>query len=776
MSLGKLIFTFIFASLSSWLISQENVTFNGRVFDATTGEIQIGIRIEIVETGALAVTNEYGYYSVTAVAQDSLTIKASGIGYIDEKVRLSGKLSTRVNINLTPANELLQEVNITSDPVREKLRSTQMSVEGITAKQAKVLPVLFGEVDIIKTLQLKAGVSSGSEGSSGLFVRGGSGEQNLILLDEATVYNANHLFGFFSTFNADAIQDVKMYKGGFPAQYGGRLSSVIDVRLKDGNNKKLSGAGGIGLIASRLTLEGPLWNNKTTFIVSGRRTYIDLITGLINNAKRNDPDFQKIPNYNFYDLNAKINTTLSDNDRIYLSGYFGKDVFSFKDASFDAGFNWGNATATARWNHIFNPRLFSNTTFIFSNYYYEITNDIGGFTFNLGSKIRNYTLKTDFNYNFNNYNQFKAGLNATYYDFTVGRLKAGSTDNSISFDAGVARKSTEYGAYLSDELSLLNNLKIITGLRWSGWQQNNYFTMGIEPRIGLNYQLTPKWSFKAGYARMNQYIHLVSNSSLSLPTDVWYPATQIAKPQQSDQLSAGFVFALGEGITLSNEYYYKWLKNQVDFRDNANLFLNDSLDQEFELGKGYAYGTEISIEKEIGNFTGWIAYTLAWVKRGDFPNIMNGRYFSPKYDRRHDLKIVGSYKINKRWTISADWVFGSGDLAWLPIGRTFFQDIPGGEFSPVTAIYGDRNSFRLPAYHRGDLSIVYNMFPRWGTSNWTLSIYNVYSRRNPFFITLETTYDDQSQNGIPVKIPTGVKAKQVSLFPILPSFTYNFTF
>jgi len=756
--------------------AQNQITISGHITDHSNGEVLIGMRIEVTDTHILAVSNEYGFYSVTCPAADSIHLQASGIGYVTKLMNLSGRKSVRVDIALEPATEMLDEVTITTNPVRAKLSSTLMGVESITTKEAKVLPALFGEVDILKTLQLKAGVSSGSEGSSGLYVRGGAGEQNLILLDEATVYNANHLFGFFSTFNADPIRDVRMYKGAFPAQYGGRLSSVIDVHMKEGNDKKFSATGGIGLITSRLTLEGPLFNENTTFILSGRRTYVDLITDLINGIKKNDPDFQKIPAYNFYDLNTKISTKLSANDRIFLSGYYGKDAFKLANPDFSIGFDWGNTIGTMRWNHIFNPKCFANTSLIFSDYYYNIKNALGGFDFSLGSKIRNYSLKSDFDYYPAAGHEVKAGIQMTYYEFTVGRLKAASSDHTVSYDAGVYRTAMEYAAYASDEFSLFDKLKINAGLRWSAWQQRSSFASNIEPRLGMNYELGSHWSLKAGYARMNQYVHLVSSSSLALPTDVWYPSTQIVHPQRSDQVSAGWAGSINDQILVTNEYYYKWMNHLTDFRDNADLFLNDSLDMEFEFGKGKAYGTEITIEKPMGDFTGWIAYTLAWVRKGDFPGIMNGRYYSPKYDRRHDLKIVASYRINKRWTISATWVYGSGDLAWLPIGRAYFQDVEGAPISPVTPLYGDRNSFRMPAYHRGDLSVVMTMFPRWGSSNLTLSIYNVYSRRNPYFIFLVTEFKDVNQNGIQVKVPDKITARQVSLFPILPSITYNFKF
>ncbi len=755
---------------------QRKVTFHGTITDDATGETLIGAAITILPNEVSTVSNEYGFYSITLSGSDSVTLVATYVGMESLFIRLPADKDRTVNISMQSASVALNEVVISSDPLQEKMQGTQMSVEQISARTSKVLPALFGEVDIIKTLQLKAGVSSGSEGSAGLYVRGGAGDQNLILLDEATVYNANHLFGFFSTFNSDAIKDIRMYKGGFPARYGGRLSSVIDVRMKDGNNKKFSGSGGIGLIASRLTLEGPIGNENTSFIVSGRRTYVDLITNALNKSKEGDPNWNKIPAYNFYDLNAKINTRLGKNDRLYLSGYFGKDNFSLKDSILDLGFSWGNATVTARWNHAFGNKLFANTSFIFSDYNYDISNQISGFNFSLGSKIRNYAGKIDFDYNPNHRHTIKMGLSSTYYGFTVGRLKAGSDDGSISFSSGIDRSGNEYGVYASDEFEVIKRLKANAGLRLSMWSSGGFFDAGLEPRLALAYEADEHWSIKASYARMKQYIHLVSNSGLSLPTDVWYPSTAVVHPQRSDQVSAGFSYLIARGLLLTNEYYYKKMANLVDFRDGANLFLNNEIEQEFEFGKGYSYGTEVSLEKESGKLTGWIAYTLAFVRRGAFVGIMDDRYFSPRYDRRHDLKVVASYKFNRRWTASATWVYGSGDLAWLPGGRAIFQDTKGGTFSPVTPIYGDRNTFRLPAYHRGDIGLVYTMYPRWGDSNLTLSIYNVYDRRNPYFLTLVTEYKDLNQDGVTIKIPEKISARQVSLFPILPSLTWNFNF
>ena len=593
------------------------------------------------------------------------------------------------------------------------------------------------------------------------------------------VYNPNHLFGFFSTFNPDAVKDLKLYKGGFPAQYGGRLSSVIDVKLKEGNNKKFSGAGGIGLIASRLTLEGPIQKEKSSFIVSGRRTYVDLFTRQVNRANEDNEDFTQIPDYFFYDLNTKVNFILGEKDRLYVSGYFGRDAFNFESDFFDFNFNWGNATGTVRWNHVFSPKLFANTTFTYSDYQYEISNKITGFSFNLGSNIRDANLKTDFYYNLSNRHTLRFGVGATYHEFTVGRLKAGSDDGEVSFSAGQDFDGTELGAYISDEFAISERLNVNYGLRLSGFANDGEFFTGIEPRAAINYRLRSDLSLKASYARMYQYVHLIANSGIALPTDVWYPSTEAVRPQTSDQVALGGSLLLGEGWFLTNEYFYKWLDNQIDFIDGAELFANDRLEEEFAFGDGYAYGMEVSLEKKEGKFQGWIGYTLSRIQRGNFrgvkADIMDGRYFSPRYDRRHDLSLVGIWEINRRLTATATYVFGSGDLAWLPRGRFSFQDVSGKEFQPVTPIYGDRNSFRLPSYQRLDVGVVWKFFPRWGESDLTFSIYNALDRRNVFFIFLEPEYSEENDD-LPFQFPTRIAAKQVSLFPILPSVTWNFKF
>ncbi|MEO1714103.1 MAG: TonB-dependent receptor, partial [Bacteroidota bacterium] len=493
-------------------------------------------------------------YSITLPAADSVTVEFSYVGFTNELRTITLRSDQQLSIELGSGIKL-EEVVVKANSFQEQLTSTEMSVEAITTKEAKLIPVLLGESDIIKTIQLKPGIPSGSEGTTGLFVRGGGSDQNLILLDEALVYNASHLFGFFSTFNTDAVKDLKLYKGGFPAQYGGRLSSVIDVKLKEGNNKKFSGTGGLGLISSRLTLEGPIQKGKSSFIVSGRRTYFDLITRGINSANSENEDFNQIPDYYFYDLNTKVNFQLSDKDRLFLSGYFGRDVFGFNDDFFNFQFDWGNATGTARWNHQFNPKLFANTTFTYSDYEYSIVNTVTGFSFEVGSRIRDVNLKSDFYYAVNNKHTLRFGVGATYHQFTVGRLQAGSDDGDIAFEAGQDFDGVEVGAYVGDEWTATDKLRINGGIRFSGFSNDGVFYTGIEPRFASRYLLTDKMTLKASYARMYQYLHLVSSSGVSLPTDVWYPSTEKIKPQTSDQVAAGFSLLLGDKYFLTNEYF-----------------------------------------------------------------------------------------------------------------------------------------------------------------------------------------------------------------------------
>lgn len=774
--------------------AQQSFTLSGYVRDASTGESLIGASVfsKTLRVGTL--TNEYGFYSLSFSQTDSAQITFAYAGFTPQVKTVKLTQDQRIDISLEDANATLEDVIITGEVTyEEEINSTQMSVNTLDIQDAKLLPALFGEVDILKTLQLKPGVQSGGEGTSGLYVRGGGPDQNLIVLDEAIVYNANHLFGLFSTFNSDAVKDVKLYKGGFPAQFGGRLSSVVDVRLKDGNRERFSGRGGIGTISSRLTLEGPFNKGKGSFIVAGRRTYFDIITRAINRGNEDKEDFTPIPDYYFYDLNTKINYELGENDRLFISGYFGKDVFGFNGDNFDFNFNWGNITTTLRWNHLFSSKLFLNTTFTFSDYDYVISNNFAEtFRFELGSKIQDISGKMDFDFRPNNQHTIRFGASAIRHKFVVGRAEIDAADSTQNFSTGQTLFGQEFGVYFSDDFVVNDRLTLNGGVRLSGFQNEGKFYGGFEPRASAKYSVSDKVSLKAGVAAMSQYLHLVSSSGTSLPTDLWYPSTPKVKPQRATQVATGVTFQLGENFLISNEYYYKWLTNQIDFKDNANLFVNNKLEEEFIFGKGWAYGTEVYIQKRKGKLTGWIGYTLSWSWRqfdGSFvqegePGILDvindGKKFHPRYDRRHDASVVAIYELSKKWSLTGAWVYGTGNATSLPTGRSFISDFGtlvspiegGGAFlelfgvDPRTVpIYPDRNIFRLPAYHRLDVGLVYKMFPKWGESDLTLSVYNAYNRRNAFFLYLDIDEDAQK-----------IVAKQVALFPILPSITFNFKF
>ncbi len=763
------------------IMGQTGFRLNGTIRSAEDGETLPGVSVSVPALGFGASSNEYGFYSLLIPAGDSVDVVFSFVGYQTQtkRVRLSADL--RLDIQLVFGVEL-ETVEVIAQGGREDVRNPQMSIEVIQAKEVKMIPVLLGESDILKAIQLKPGIPSGAEGVTGLFVRGGGSDQNLFILDEAVVYNPNHLFGFFSTFNTDAVKDLKLYKGGFPAQYGGRLSSVIDVRLQDGNNQKFSGAGGIGLLASRLTLEGPLKKDRSSFIVSGRRTYVDLITRGLNRAqKASGSSANPIPDYYFYDLNAKVNFQLGEKDRVFVSGYFGRDVFSFDGDVFDFNFDWGNATGTLRWNHVFSPRLFSNTTVTFSDYQYNIGNEVTGFSSNLGSNIRDVNAKADFYYALNNRRQFRFGAQLTGHTFTVGRLRAGSDDGLVSFSAGKDYRSLEWGAYWWDDWSLSERFALQGGLRWSGFHTSGNVYQGLEPRISSRFILTDDLSLKASYSQMVQYLHLVANAGVALPTDVWYPSTAGVRPQRSNQVAMGLSWFLGKGWSVELETYYKQLLRQLEFVDGAQIFVNDDLEKEFAIGSGRAYGLEFSLEKKTGKLTGWVGYTLARVIREDFAPLDPSRsfaqsgQFAPIYDRRHDLSVVLFWEISRRWAASATFVYGSGDLRWLPVGRLTFQDVAGTELKTVVPVFQDRNNFRLPDYHRLDAGLIWKFFPKWGESDLTLSIVNAYDRRNVFFIYLDPVFENEDQIG-GIQIPQGIKAKQVSLFPVLPAITWNFKF
>lgn len=745
--------------------AQSTHTISGNIQDAETGEALIGANIYLEHHQKGTSTNTYGYYVLEA-EKDSLLITFSYLGYLNQKIKINLSKDTVLNIQLQPDNKQLREIVIQDDPLLEQFEQVQMSYEKLDIKQSKNLPALLGEVDLLKILQLKPGVQSGNEGNSGIFVRGGESDQNLFLLDEAKVYNPTHLFGYFSIFNPDAVNSIEMYKGGFPSKFGGRLSSVVDVKLREGNQHDFSGRGGVGLIASRVTLEGPIVEDKASYLISGRRTYFDLITRQLNEMYEDDEDFSQIPDYFFYDLNTKINYKINTNNHLYLSGYFGRDVFSFRE-DFNFDFNWGNTNATLRWNRIFNPRLFMNASFVFSDFRYTIANTLQEFSFNLNSFIQDYNYKIDFSYLLNKEHSLSFGGEFMEHDFLVGRFRGGNQDQSVSFKSGEKLKASEFGFYFNDFYQMNDRFSMDAGFRVSGFlQEDNYWN--LEPRLALRYQLSPITSFKGSYSAVYQYIHLLSNSGASLPTDLWYPSTELVKPQFSRQIAGGVNFLLAEGeYLLSNELYYKWMDNMIDFADGASFFVNPDIEQELVFGRGWAYGNEIYLEKKQGKTTGWIGYTLSWSWR-EFPEINGGNQFPGRQDRRHDITLVLQHQISDRLTLSGNWIFGSGSVTTLPVGRFLFQDIPGSGASMIP-VFQERNTFRMANYHRLDFGLVWNLQPKWGEADLTFGIYNMYSRRNPYFIYFEEEKNNQGET-------TRFLPKQVSLFPIIPAITYNFKF
>ncbi len=773
-----LIFLLFVSSFAGQAFAQKNYTLSGSVKDKETGEDLIGVSVVAVGVGKGTTSNEYGFYSLT-LPEGSYTIRFAYLGYktIDEKINL--KTNTKIDYKLENTSQM-KEVEINADGPRAQLDKSQMSKIDLSMDQVKKLPVLFGEVDVLKTLQLLPGVQSGSEGSTGFFVRGGAQDQNLIILDDAIVYNASHLFGFFSVFNSDAIKNVELYKGDFPAKYGGRLSSVVDITLKDGNKEKFSGEGGIGLIASRLTLEGPLVKDKGSFIISGRRTYVDIFTNLLNDRNKDNPNWTIIPAYFFYDLNAKLNYQLGPSDRVYASGYFGRDVFSFTRGNFGLGFNWGNATGTARWNHVYSPKLFENSTATFTDYQYAITSTSNLIKFTLGSHIQDWAVKTDFDYVASSNHYIRFGASEVYHTFDISRFQLVNSENTMSTNLGNTLYGHELGVYVSDDCDITSKLKLNYGLRWSGFVSKDAIYNAPEPRIAARLKLTDNVSLKASYTHMNQYDHLVSNSGSTLPTDIWYPSTKTVAPMKCDQGALGVTaLVFGDKFLITDEVYYKHYDNLVDYKNGAQLFLNNNLDTNFVYGQGWSYGNEIFIQKQIGRFTGWIAYTLAWTQvqyKGNTPatTINNGDVFFAKYDQRHNISLVASFDITERLTVSATFVYTTGANTSLPTSYSLIQDINGS--NPYINTSEDvRNNVRVPDYNRLDLSVVWKFKTKktW-KSDLTLSVYNVYNRLNPFIIYIDIP--DTKAGGSLLNVPQGVTIQQISLFPIIPSLTYNFKF
>ena len=747
--------------------SQQKYTLSGTVKDQATGELMIGATVKIQNSTLVVSSNEYGFYSLL-LPQGKHTVVVSYTGYNAVTLNIDIKANLKKDWELSTGQNL-NEVVIASVRKDQNLSSPAMGTETLNIKAIEKLPVLFGEKDVLKTIQLLPGIKSTGEGSSGFSVRGGAADQNLILLDEAPVYNASHLLGFFSTFNSDALKDASIIKGNSPAQYGGRLSSVMDVKMKDGNNQSYHVNGGIGVISSRLSVEGPIQKDRSSFIVSGRRTYADLFLKL-------SEDFKDSKLY-FYDLNAKANYQINESNRIYVSGYFGRDVLGFGDTF---GTDWGNTTATVRWNSIINSQLFSNTSLIYSDYNYNINLKSGETDFGVNSKIRDWNLKQDFSYFANAKHSIRMGLQSIHH-----LLKPSTFTGTVSatFERQ-QRRSWENAVYVSDDYKASEALTFNVGARLSvftvlGGGTYTIFNQGvptdmvaldkgalgktyanIEPRFTANYRASEMSSIKAGYARNVQYLHLLGNSTGGNPTDQWIASSYTIKPEIADQFSVGYSKNLSDNnYEINVEGYYKSMRNQIDFKNGAEIFAAADVESELLFGKGRAYGLEMIAKKKSGKLTGWISYTLSKTER-QINGINNNEWYDARQDKTHDISVVTTYELSRKWTLSGLFVYSTGNAVTYPTGK---YEIDG----QTVFQYSNRNADRLPAYHRMDLSATYE--PKSNKrfqGSWTFGIYNIYGRENPYSINFEDNPD----------VPNTTRAMQVSLFKWVPNVTYNFKF
>lgn len=754
------------------LFAGQLMTVSGYIRDAKTGEDLIGATVSIKElSGKGTGTNAYGFYSLT-LPSGQYQITAQYMGYEPQIQQINLTAHQKIDFLLTAQDNALGEVVVTSQRKNDNITKLEMGVQKLDTKDIKNIPVLFGEKDVLKTIQLLPGIKSAGEGNSGFNVRGGAVDQNLILLDEATVYNASHLMGFFSVFNSDAIKDILVYKGNEPADYGGRLSSALDIKMNDGNNKKFSVNGGIGLISSRLTVEGPIVKDRGSFIVSARRTYADLFLKLSRDTTLNRAQLY------FYDMNAKANYKIDSKNRIFLSGYFGKDVLGLGS---NFGINWGNSTATLRWNHLFSDRLFSNTSFIFSNYVYRI-NVTNGVELNIISRIQDYSLKQDFQLFSGTNNTLKFGFNSINHKIIPGIISASST---VDLKTLTNKFVWENAFYISQQHTFSDKFSAEYGARLSVFSSlgpGNFYTYdsigdpkdttfyhagqfvktyaNIEPRITLNYILNQQSSVKASYSRNVQNLHLISNSTSGNPTDLWIPSSNNVKPEIADQISFGYYRNFKDNMyEFSAEIYYKYLQNQIDYKNGAVLNFNENVESQILFGTGRAYGFEMFLKKKYGRFNGWISYDLSRTER-KFAEINNGNYYPARQDRTHDVSVVGMYELSKNWTLSATWVYNTGNAVTFPSGKYAVD-------GKTVMLYTDRNASRMPAYHRLDIGATWIVKKTAKfESSWTFSIYNAYGRENAYTITFQNNPDDQ----------TKTEAIQTTLFKFVPSFSYNFKF
>ncbi|MEZ4900421.1 MAG: TonB-dependent receptor [Spirosomataceae bacterium] len=778
----------LFAICGSQVVfSQEKRTISGYIKDASNGESLIGVSVYVREIGTGAVTNDYGYYALSLPNASSYTLVFNYIGYEKLEKKIELKDDTKLNIELKDESLKLQEVVITTAKEDENVTSIEMSVNKVEMKTIRQMPALLGEVDLVRSIQLLPGVTSVGEGASGFNVRGGNIDQNLVLLDEAPVFNSSHLFGFFSVFNPDAVKDVKLVKGGIPAQYGGRISSILDVRLKEGNSKKCEINGGIGTIFSRLSYEQPFAKGRGSLIAAGRRSYIDIL------AKPFLKGDLKGSRFNFYDFTAKANYRINDKNTVFVSGYFGRDVFGA-----DFGFDWGNQTATARWNHIFNNKLFMNATAFYSNYDYGLESDRNnkrksGDKFKWTSNIQTLSVKPDFTYYLTPNNTITFGGQYLKYNTKPGTATAISNGETRNISLA-PRYADESALYLGNDQKVSSWLSLQYGIRYSLFRnlapgesyefqeilkgerklptEEKVFTSGVinqygnwEPRFSAKIELSPSASLKASYNRTVQYIHLLSNTAASSPLDVWTLSSKIIKPQIADQVALGwFQNFQDNAYEASVEVYYKDLQNQIDYVSNSDLLLNKYLEGDLLFGNGRAYGSEFYIKKNKGKLTGWLSYTLARTER-QIEGINNGGWFPARFDKTHNVSTVALYQLNDRWSFSANFAFNTGTPASFPTNRFEWN----GWVLPHN-IDNSRNASRIPSYHRLDLGATYKpkkkLFKK-GQGEYVFSVYNAYNRRNPFSVYVRQNEDNNLLT----------EAVRYSIIgSIVPAITYNFKF
>jgi len=751
---------------------QNKFTVSGTITDKKTGEALIGATIKDTSNSSNgAISNEYGFYSLTLPA-GNYKLEVVYLGYKQEELSISLDKNVSKNISLGPSENELSEVTVTDKA--NKITSAQMGSEKMSVKEMNMIPVIFGEKDIMKTIQLLPGIVPAGDGNSGFFVRGGAADQNLILLDEAIVYNPSHLLGFFSTFNSDAIKDVTLYKGTAPAEYGGRLSSVLDVKMNDGNDQSYHVSGGIGLISSKLEVEGPIKKDEGSFLITARRTYADLFLKLSNDTILNRSRLY------FYDLNAKLNYKLSDKDRLYLSGYFGQDDLGLENLF---GINWGNATGTLRWNHIINDKLFSNTSLIFSDYSYNIGINSFGINANIRSELQDWNLKEELELFANPKNSIRVGFSSIYHTITPGQV----TGENITASNQPTTNSWENAIYFTDSWKVSGKLNVDLGVRLSSFSvlggsdmynldasgtitDTLHYTSGQivktyvipEPRLTASYILNDVSSIKMSCSRNSQYLHLISNSLASNPTDKWVASNNIIKPEIADLVSLGYYRSLdNDNYEVSVEGYYKYMQNQIDYRDDADIISNNPIEPQLLFGFGRAYGIEFYAKKKVGKLTGWISYTLSRTEL-QINGINNDNWYAARWDRTNDISIVGIYKLSDKWTLSADFVYYTGNAVTFPSGKYTVNN-------NTYFLYTERNGYRMPSYNRLDISATeelgHNRKKRF-SSELVFSLYNAYGRENPYAITFQTDPND----------PNKTQAVQTSLFRWVPSVSYNFKF